>query len=136
MFAAGLDGLLEDADVFTSPLHKPSLSSSFDWAEGLSHSTMSMPGSESPTGFGPMIEFGIADIPFSEFFSGSEVQKTREFPVPMIKPQTKPKQKLFPFTPSIFRPFTSFEATELAVEQLRGAFRRSEHKRNLQQKKG
>jgi hypothetical protein len=136
MFAAGFDAPLDDAEVFTSPLHKPALPSSFDWAEGLPYSSMSMPGYESPSGSGPMMEFGMAEIPFSECFSGFDVEKPPALPIPMISPETKPRQKLFPFRPSVLRPFTSFEATELAVEQLRRAFRRNEHKMNLERKKG
>jgi hypothetical protein len=140
MFGLDIDDLLDSADVFTSPLHKPSMPGTFDWSEIAMPSAMSMPGYEAPARSTPITEFGMGDQTFSELLNAFDLSLAMPTtkaapPIPIITPPKTKKQKLLSFGPSVLRPFASFESTELAVEQLRSTFRRTEQRMTLARQK-
>jgi hypothetical protein len=134
MLSDGSD-FLGGLDVLTSPVVYPEArnpSPSCKWAEELM-STMSMPGYDPRPDAAPLLEFGMTDLTFADFKAAFDIpmeKKRTAYPVPVFGPSpVLPKKKLMPpALPCVLRPFASFEATELAVNELRGVLRRNEQK--------
>jgi hypothetical protein len=139
MLSDGSD-LLAGLDVFTSPVVSPETHNpapSCKWAEDLMD-TMSMPGYDPRPDAAPSLEFGMADLTFADFKAAFEIPLERKkiaYPVPVFGPSpVLPKKKPMASTlPCVLRPFASFEATELAVTELRGVLRRNERKATRRQ---
>jgi hypothetical protein len=106
-----------EEEVLTSPICTRSShihSGKFKWADGIVHSATSE--DAHPEFAGPGL-LTICDI------AALEPRKTNHTLIFSVLPQ--PKRPRRPIRiPCVFKPFTSFEATELAVQHLRARLRR------------
>jgi hypothetical protein len=124
MFREPDDPLL-NLDILTSPVifhERRNPSEDFEWAAGI----MAAPS---------FPEFDMAGLAFADLKGALDGMKSAAgaaapapaYPIPVLAPQRMlPKAKRFrSAVPCVFRPFTSFAATELAVSQLRASLRDS-----------
>jgi hypothetical protein len=118
---SNLDFLELDPDVFTSPVHTPALSTSYDWSEWLSSSAAGVPTSLTPL-CSPLPDFGMDSFDFKDDMPTLVATKGGNSPdvsqIPMPKVQVRSR-------PCVFKPFTSLESVEIIVQQLKAIIRRN-----------
>jgi hypothetical protein len=95
----------------------------FKWADGIMHIGTNedpLPGPNAHS------EFGIAEFACSDLLSICDVtalEYRKTLVLPFISQPNRPRRRPIRI-PCVFKPFASFEVTELAVQQLRATLRR------------
>jgi hypothetical protein len=111
-------------------MHKPS--SPFLSCDEFATEPLSMPGFDSTLRSAPDATFGMepsGDYDAMTIFDVSKFLSDPVPPLPLPMPQIKtPRAKPAVSIPTIFKPFSSVESTELTVQQLRAVLRKNQRK--------